>query len=62
MQRRALLAAVGGGLAAAPAFSQSQAWPNRPIRLIIPYPPGVRPIPWRDLLRNGCGRGLVRPW
>ena len=40
MQRRNLL----GALAALPAFAQGAwaqgAWPNRPIRTIVPYPPG----------------------
>ena len=26
--------------AAAPVFAQTGAWPNKPVRVIIPYPPG----------------------
>ncbi len=37
--RRALLAAAIGAICAAPAMAQT-AWPNRPIKLITPFPPG----------------------
>lgn len=36
MHRRSLLAA----LAAAPATAGAQSWPTRPLRFIVPYPPG----------------------
>ncbi len=36
MQRRLLLL----GALAAPALAQSDAWPQRPVRVIIPFPPG----------------------
>ena len=38
MHRRTLLAAAAGISLASPAIAQS--WPARPIRLVIPYPPG----------------------
>ena len=44
MIRRRSLPALATGLTAAglarPALSQAGAWPNRPIRLVVPYPPG----------------------
>ena len=41
MQRRTLIAAALATPALGPALAQAQAeWPNRPIRTIVPYPPG----------------------
>jgi tripartite-type tricarboxylate transporter receptor subunit TctC len=38
MQRREFMLGAVGALAGAPALSQ--AWPTRPVKLIVPYPPG----------------------
>ncbi len=38
MRRRTLLAAVLA--AAAPVAARAQSWPSRPVRVIVPYPPG----------------------
>lgn len=41
MKRRTILkAALGAGLAATLPSSFAQAWPNRPVRLVNPFPPG----------------------
>ena len=62
MQRRALLATLGG-LVAAPALAQPQAWPSRPIRLIIPYPPGgatdTLARPFAERMRARLGQAVV---
>ncbi|MCB4822865.1 tripartite tricarboxylate transporter substrate binding protein [Roseicella aerolata] len=39
MHRRTLLALTAAGLAA-PSVLRAQSWPDRPIRLIVPWPPG----------------------
>lgn len=41
-RRRALAAALGGLLAltSGGAAAQAEAWPNRPVRIIVPFPPG----------------------
>jgi hypothetical protein len=41
MSRRALMGAGAAGLLAAPALRAQEASPSRPIRLVVPYPPGA---------------------
>ena len=38
IKRRSLIAGTGASLLAAPAIAQ--AYPSRPLRMIVPYPPG----------------------
>jgi tripartite-type tricarboxylate transporter receptor subunit TctC len=53
----ALAAAAGGGLAA-PALAQSARYPDRPIRLIIPWPPGGSADAQLRSLAEIAGRAL----
>ena len=39
-QRRQLLLATGAAALSAPSITRAQAWPARPIRLVVPFPPG----------------------
>ncbi|MDO9500175.1 tripartite tricarboxylate transporter substrate binding protein [Falsiroseomonas sp.] len=41
MNRRQLLAVTAAGTLAAPAVRAQDNWPSRPIRLIVPFPPGA---------------------
>lgn len=40
MHRRTIMLLAAVAIAAAPLGAHAQGWPNRPIRVIIPYPPG----------------------
>ena len=54
MQRRILLAGAAGVALARPALAQG-AWPNRTIRLIVPYTPGAA----TDAMARLSARGMV---
>lgn len=58
--RRAALAAMAGGILAWPlaAISQTPAFPDKPIRLIVPYPPGGSTDPAARLLAADVGPRL----
>jgi tripartite-type tricarboxylate transporter receptor subunit TctC len=59
INRRQLLAATAAlpALTAAPAFSQP-AFPERPVKIIVPLPPGSPP----DVLARVAGEGLGKLW
>jgi tripartite-type tricarboxylate transporter receptor subunit TctC len=62
MIRRRHLLAAGAAALAAPALAQAP-WPNRPIRLVVPYPPGgASDIAGRlqaQVLQEGLGSAVV---
>lgn len=55
---RRTLPHLGLGLLAAPALASAQSWPNRPIRLIVPFPPGGGVDLTGRLLAEPLGRNL----
>lgn len=60
MRRRSAIAAVAAGLDLP---AQAQSYPDRPIRLILPYPPGggtdTLARPWAEQMRRRLGQPLV---
>ena len=66
MHRREFLALAGATLAAGVstrAWSQAQSWPDRPVKLILPYAPGgatdLIGRPWADKLAQAFGQQFV---
>lgn len=63
MRRRSALAAVAASLAASNPAGAQQPYPDRPIRLILPYPPGggtdTLARPWAERMRARLGQPLV---
>ena len=66
MHRREFLALAGATLAAGvstQAAAQAQAWPDKPVKLILPYAPGgatdLIGRPWADKLTQAFGQQFV---
>ena len=61
MNRRTLLALTAAGVAA-PGYLRAQgAWPERPVRVIVPFPPGGSVDTIARLFQNKLAEGLGRP-
>jgi tripartite-type tricarboxylate transporter receptor subunit TctC len=65
IQRRRFLhlAAAGAALVAAPRFASADTFPTRPIRLVLPFPPGgvfdIIGRPWADKVSRTLGTVIV---
>jgi tripartite-type tricarboxylate transporter receptor subunit TctC len=57
MRRRTLLAALSFA-AIGPAVAQAPAWPDRPLRIIVPFPPGGPVDGGARMLAQVLGEGL----
>src|SRR5690349_19124938 len=55
------IAAGAAGAVACPAFSQTQAYPSRPITLIVPFPPGGAVDISARAMADKLGRLLGQP-
>lgn len=61
MNRRTLLALTAAGLAV-PGYLRAQgAWPERPVRVIVPFPPGGSVDTIARLFQNKLAEGIGRP-
>ena len=59
LQRRDLL--VAAGLGAAPWLARAGVWPEQPLRLVVPFPPGSSPDFVARLLAEPLGQSLGQP-
>ncbi|MFL6664275.1 MAG: Bug family tripartite tricarboxylate transporter substrate binding protein, partial [Rhizobacter sp.] len=61
MQRRRVLQAAAAGAASLALPSWAQAWPARPIKLVIPFPAGSSPDIIGRLVGEPLGQALGQP-
>lgn len=53
-RRLVTLPLMAGGLALAPQFANAQAYPSKPIKIVVPRLPAAAPICWHVPSVNGC--------
>ena len=58
MHRRTLLAAAGAGLALPARGGAQGRWPDRPIRMIVPFPAGGGTDAWARMVAEPLGQEL----
>lgn len=61
MQRRHLLGAAAASLLAGSWPARAQAWPARPIRMVVPFPPGTSPDLIARMVSEPLGAALGQP-
>lgn len=61
MQRRHLLGAAAASLLAGGWPARAQAWPARPIRMVVPFPPGTSPDLIARMVSEPLGAALGQP-
>ncbi|AOY91886.1 ABC transporter substrate-binding protein [Cupriavidus sp. USMAA2-4] len=60
-RRRILLALAAAGVCAAAPFARAESWPARPLRMVVPFPPGSSPDLNARLLAEKLAGALGQP-